>query len=60
MVRCAQSLTAFADDYRHFKPRPIPAQAYEPVWFSCYTLTTNVNQKDVWENAKIAKSLGYG
>lgn len=49
-----------ADQYRHFKPRPIPAQAYEPVWCSWYTLVAGVNQQNIWENAKIAKSLGFG
>ena len=51
---------AYADEYRKFKPRPIPAQAYEPVWCSWYTLTTGVNEKNIWENAVIAKSLGFG
>lgn len=51
---------AFADRYRNFKPRPIPPQAYEPVWCSWYTLTTGVNEKNIWENAVIAKSLGFG
>ncbi len=51
---------AFADEHRGFKPRPIPPQAYEPVWCSWYTLTTNVNESNIWENAKIAKSLGFG
>lgn len=55
-----KAYTSFADDYRHFKPRPIPPQAYEPVWCSWYTLTTNINERNIWENAKIAKSLGFG
>ncbi|MDO8684816.1 MAG: alpha-galactosidase [Armatimonadota bacterium] len=55
-----KSYAKFADEYRQFKPRPIPAQAYEPVWCSWYTLTTGVNESNIWENAKIAKSLGFG
>ncbi|MDO8587774.1 MAG: alpha-galactosidase [Armatimonadota bacterium] len=55
-----KAYAAYADKYRAFKPRPIPPQAYEPVWCSWYTLTTHVNEENIWENARIAKSLGIG
>jgi alpha-galactosidase len=56
----AKDYASFVDDFSGYKPNPIPDWAYEPVYCSWYPYEDNINEKIIWENARIAKEVGIG
>jgi len=56
----AKDYSSFVDSFRGYKPNPIPNWAYEPVYCSWYPYEDRIDEKIIWENAKIAKEVGIG
>lgn len=56
----ARDYAEFVDSYTGYKPNPIPDWAYEPVYCSWYPYEDNIDERIIWENAKIAKQVGIG
>lgn len=56
----ARDYSSFVDSFTGYEPNPIPNWAYEPVYCSWYPYEDNINEKIIWENAKIAKEVGIG
>ncbi len=45
------------DRKRNYQPNPTPPSAYGPVWCSWLYLT-DIDEKKIWDNARVAKELG--
>ncbi len=56
----ARDYSEFVDSFTRYKPNPIPDWAYEPVYCSWYPYEDNIDERIIWENAKIAKEVGIG
>lgn len=56
----AKRYADFVDSSLAYQPNPIPSWAYEPVYCSWYPYEDNINERIIWENAKIAKEVGIG
>jgi hypothetical protein len=43
-----------------YEPRPIPDAAWRPYYSTWYAFSEDIDEKTVWENARIAADLGIG
>lgn len=56
----ARAYADYVDAATGFFPPAIPAAAYEPVWCSWYPFEDEINERVIWENAKLCKEVGIG